>query len=595
MFSFQKLLKVVLVAVACSSASLAAPWPTDAKHETNRVHLVGRGDAALKIETFAPASTFETFGADGLDHPLAKRDGFDLQSASKAFVSSKLDVSEDDVHYNTGYSGDVTHHAFIKQQANGVPFANAVANVAFNKDGKVASFGSSFVDTSAIASSEPTVSVEDAIKTAEAALGASVNDHPGSLEYLALADGSVALTHVVQVQDEEKGIWVEAFVDAHTNELISIVNFVTKLTYRVLPIQEEVLTQGFQNLANPENTAASPLGWVTSTTTAGNNAIAYKTSQTTGVAKESSTGSFIYTANPAQAPTVTANVNAAIVNAFYVVNSIHDISYLYGFTEAAFNFQNDNQGKGGAGNDRVTISVQDSAGTDNADFSTPADGSSGHMRMFLWDITNPERDGALENDIVSHENTHGITNRMTGGGTGRCLQTNEAGGMGEGWSDTMADWLENDSKISDFVMGQYVINDPAGIRSHPYSRSTTTNPLNYGSLKTLSEVHDIGEAWANTLHNVLAALVDARGFSTTAKTDASGTTGNVVFMHLMIDALPLQPCNPTFLTGRDAIIQADANRYAGANKCTLWKAFASRGLGVNAKNHVNDATLPSGC
>ena len=31
--------------------------------------------------------------------------------------SSKLDVSEDDVHYNTGFSGDVTHHAFIKQQA----------------------------------------------------------------------------------------------------------------------------------------------------------------------------------------------------------------------------------------------------------------------------------------------------------------------------------------------------------------------------------------------------------------------------------------------------------------------------------------------
>lgn len=49
------------------------------------------------------------------------------------------------------------------------------------------------------------------------------------------------------------------------------------------------------------------------------------------------------------------------------------------------------------------------------------------------------------------------------------------------------------------------------------------------------------------------------------------------------------------LTGRDAIIQADANRYNGANKCLLWKAFASRGLGVNAKNQVDDATLPSGC
>ena len=41
------------------------------------------------------------------------------------------------------------------------------------------------------------------------------------------------------------------------------------------------------------------------------------------------------------------------------------------------------------------------------------------MRVFLWDLTSPERDGALENDIIVHENTHGISNRMTGGGTGR--------------------------------------------------------------------------------------------------------------------------------------------------------------------------------
>ena len=42
--------------------------------------------------------------------------------------------------------------------------------------------------------------------------------------------------------------------------------------------------------------------------------------------------------------------------------------------------------------------------------------------MFLWDLTGPERDGALENDIIVHENTHGISNRMTGGGTGRCVR-----------------------------------------------------------------------------------------------------------------------------------------------------------------------------
>ena len=87
--------------------------------------------------------------------------------------------------------------------------------------------------------------------------------------------------------------------------------------------------------------------------------------------------------------------------------------------------------------------------------------------------------------------THGVTNRMTGGGTGRCLQTIESGGMGEGWSDTMAEFVpfiqsrqrtgfltgvpswnaKTSAAVPDFVLGQYVINDPAGIRSHPYSTS----------------------------------------------------------------------------------------------------------------------------
>lgn len=105
----------------------------------------------------------------------------------------------------------------------------------------------------------------------------------------------------------------------------------------------------------------------------------------------------------------------------------------------------------------------------------------------------------------------------------------------------------------------------------------------------------IGEVWANMLHNVYAALVGVHGFSTTAHTDASGTAGNVVFLHLFIDALAIQPCNPTLPNARDAWIQADVNRFAGANKCTLWNAFASRGLGVGAANHVDSTAVPAGC
>ncbi|KAI0354108.1 peptidase M36 [Trametes cingulata] len=307
---------------------------------------------------------------------------------------------------------------------------------------------------------------------------------------LAKDDGSVVLTHVFQVRNEEAGT--------------------CKASYLVLPIWNETLTQGFQTLTDPQGISASPQGWhsdgtTSTTTTAGNNAIAFKGSQSSATSQSSSGLVFNYSANANASPTTTANVNAACVNAFYIVNSNHDNTYKYGFTEAAFNSQNNIFGKGGKGDDRVTVSVQDSAATDNADFATPPDGQSGAMRMFMWNYTNPQRDGALENDIVSHENTHGLSKRLTGGGSGRCLQNNEAGGLGEGWSDAFADWLEEtDSSVPDYVMGQYVINDPAGIRSHPYSTSASVNPLRY-SVEQLNEVHNNGEVCTNTLHNVYAA------------------------------------------------------------------------------------------
>jgi len=217
--------------------------------------------------------------------------------------------------------------------------------------------------------------------------------------------------------------------------------------------------------------------------------------------------------------------------------------------------------------------------------------------MFVWDLTNPNRDGTMGNDVIIHEMTHGITNRLTGGGTGRCLQTLEAGGLGEGWGDAMASWMnQNSAETKDYVVGSYVFNNPNGLRSFPYSVNKATNPLTYASLQQLNDVHSIGEVWANTLHNVYATLVDERGFSAEKLTNPDGREGNIVFMRLFMQALSIQPCNPSFVEARDAWIQADDDLYNGANKCNLFKAFASRGLGLNADgSFVDDDTVPAGC
>jgi extracellular elastinolytic metalloproteinase len=185
---------------------------------------------------------------------------------------------------------------------------------------------------------------------------------------------------------------------------------------------------------------------------------------------------------------------------------------------------------------------------------------------------------------------------MTGGGTGRCLSTKESAALGEGWSDAFAEFLEHtDSSVPDFVSSVWVMNDKKGDRTYPYSTDKSVNPLRYSNLSSLFEVHGIGEVWANMLHNVYAELVTAKGFNPDFATKPEATEGNVVYFHLIMDGLLLQPCNPTFVSARDAIIQADATRYGGAHKCLLWKAFASRGLGTKAGNHEDDPTVPDDC
>ncbi|KAF8970324.1 Fungalysin metallopeptidase-domain-containing protein [Flammula alnicola] len=480
-----------------------------------------------------------------------------LVDSAKSFIAS-FGINADDMIYKSGFVDGTSRVAYVRQSINGIPVANAVANVAFNGD-KVMSFAT-------VAPAEPTVSWKSVLSEVEDALEGKYNGQNATLEYLAKSDGSVALTHVVQIQNEESSAWYEAYIDAHTGKLVSVTDFVAHASYTVLPTTKQVFTDGLETLVNPQDLLASPLGW---------HSIGPGNSTTTSSQLQLSVRRYPRSHKPYK-------LNAARTNAFFIANIVHDFSYRYGFTEDKFNFQLNNFGKGGNASDRVLISVQDASGVDNANFATPPDGQSGVCRMFIWDLTNPNRDGTMENDIVIHEMTHGITNRLTGGGTGRCLQTLEAGGMGRaGAMPWLRKWMnQNSSTTRDYIMGSYVINKATGIRTFPYSVDKAVNPLTYGSLRQVNEVHAIGEVWATILHQVYAALVDGRGFSADKLTNPDGTEGNIVYMHLFIDALSIQPCNPTFVEARDAWLAADRNRYNGANICTLEKAFASRGLAL---------------
>jgi hypothetical protein len=96
---------------------------------------------------------------------------------------------------------------------------------------------------------------------------------------------------------------------------------------------------------------------------------------------------------------------AASVNAFYIVNWLHDWFYDSGFTEATGTAQTDNFGRGGVANDPMLVLAQASANIgarNNANMATPGDGARPRMRMFLWtagtitSVTGPN--GALPSE-----------------------------------------------------------------------------------------------------------------------------------------------------------------------------------------------------
>ena len=78
------------------------------------------------------------------------------------------------------------------------------------------------------------------------------------------------------------------------------------------------------------------------------------------------------------------NIKASATQLFYVGNFMHDWFYDAGFNEAARNQQTDNFGRGGIGRDPLRMEAQDYGGRNNADASTPADGASPRIQMYLF-------------------------------------------------------------------------------------------------------------------------------------------------------------------------------------------------------------------
>ncbi len=280
-------------------------------------------------------------------------------------------------------------------------------------------------------------------------------------------------------------------------------------------------------------------------------------------------GNFVFPLDLTAAPTTDDNQKAALANLFYWTNRYHDILYMFGFDEAAGNFQTANFTGKGVGNDPVRAEAQDGSGTNNANFSTSSlDGSSARVQMYLWTGT-PQRDGDLDQGVIIHELTHGTSIRLVRGLSG--FQQ-----MGEGWSDYFGIVLlasSNDNLNGSYAVGQFATgNYTKGIRRFPYSTNAAVYPLNYADITDSVAPHGVGEIWCNVLLDVRAELIRKLGF----------TEGQRQSIQLVIDGMKMSPPSPSFLDSRNSIMSADKTNNAGANQCAMWTAFARHGLGYSA-------------
>ncbi|MEV6636695.1 M36 family metallopeptidase, partial [Actinoplanes sp. NPDC051470] len=282
-----------------------------------------------------------------------------------------------------------------------------------------------------------------------------------------------------------------------------------------------------------------------------------------------------------------AKQNAAQL--FYYVSSFHDHleKAPIGFTRAAGNYET-------ADGDPIEVNAIDGAdlfGTgdpaylNNANMLPTPDDVPGRMQMYLFADPLLAANSGDEADIVFHEYTHGMSNRLVVDASGNSTLYGIQGySMGEAWSDwyafdkLVADGFQTDTPApGEVLVGRYVGDDQNLIRTQPLdcavgapadvcpgtpgAGSGGYTYGDFGKIVSGPEAHADGEIWGETLWDLRTSV------------------GSKIAESLVTRAMELSPANPSFLDMRNSILMADKVTRDGRDAKKIWKVFAGRGMG----------------
>jgi len=552
----------------------------------------------------------------------------------------------------------------MAQSINNTPILNTAININVDKiTGNIISTGVSIWDdiipTSNAISDGPPVDLKEAIVIVNNELelveeplnieNLQVQKHDNLDNYFKVTgvpfskDGTLSARKLYTAvsENEAERIWeltVEIDIDLmvicvsiDTKTIVQIQDLTNHATYRVVPINMPNIGNSARvTYIDPYLKEYSPLGWHANdekkfTDTRGNNCLVVENSDGDDIFnynKPISGGNnlkFEFAFSTSK-KTVEENQPAAASNVFYIVNLLHDIFYKLGFTEGYGNFQYSNFSGEGKDKDPVIVVISDRKTSNNAQMFVDVDGVSPVLRLYPFQKSdNIERDPAFDNQIIIHEFTHGVSNRLTGGpSTITCLTKEESNALNEGFSDFFANALQlksNKNRNTPINLFEYVMKNA---REYPITSDMDINPLMYSDLTHTTGDEDFVytgcEVWSVMLHEVFWNVLDNfrknENFFMKNQQNLEYVPSNFIVMKIIVDGMKLQPCNPTFISARDSILAAAENYYNDTKfKCLFWIGFAKRGLGTNAKEkskvkisshhytytYTNDRTIPKEC
>ena len=240
----------------------------------------------------------------------------------------------------------------------------------------------------------------------------------------------------------------------------------------------------------------------------------------------------------------------ATTQVFYYVNTFHDwlAQPAIGFTPAASDFEARRRPAATTRCWRRPTTGRDGSTAlfNNANMTTPPDGQSPRMQMYLFkSAASPAVNGGDDASVVYHEYTHGLSNRpdrrrqrpRREPGPARWAR---AGATGTRWTTSSQQGFVADTDADgEVVVGEYVTGDSVGgIRRQPLDCPVGSDApglprqrprrarggFTYADLGRVGgfdastprfEVHDDGEIWSETLWDLRKAL----GASTAARAD----------------------------------------------------------------------------